>query len=232
MDEEDDDVTKELYKDVNVNLGNKDAEMTDADQGEAEQHNVSQGSRFEHVEEDAHVTLTVVHDTQKTEGLMKSSSILLDFTNKLLNFKNTSPANNVIASLMDTTVRHEETSSHASSLYTVPVTSHTAECRDEAQVEKREYIDLIDTSMRAIIKEEVNTQLPQILPQAVLDFATPVIEKNVTESLEVAVLAKSSSQPKSTYEAAASLLEFELTKIFMDKMKEHKSYIRADYKRE
>ncbi|GKF96993.1 hypothetical protein Tco_0292814 [Tanacetum coccineum] len=66
MDEEDDDVTKELYKDVNVNLGNKDAEMTDADQGEAEQHNVSQVSRFEHVEEDAHVTLTVVHDTQNT----------------------------------------------------------------------------------------------------------------------------------------------------------------------
>ncbi|GKF17794.1 hypothetical protein Tco_0062712 [Tanacetum coccineum] len=38
--------------------------------------------------------------------------------------------------------------------------------------------------MRTIIKEEVTTQLPQILPQAVSDFATPVKEKNVTESLE------------------------------------------------
>ncbi|GJS81362.1 hypothetical protein Tco_0747903 [Tanacetum coccineum] len=46
-----------------------------------------------------------------------------------------------------------------------------------------------------------------ILPQAVLDFATPVIEKNVTESLEATVLAKSSSQPKSTYESAESLSE-------------------------
>ncbi|GJX57991.1 hypothetical protein Tco_0289381 [Tanacetum coccineum] len=105
------------------------------------------------------------------------------------------------------------------------IQSHTLECRDEAQAEKTEYIDLIDTLVRAIIKEEVNTQLPQILPQAVSDFATPVIEQNVTESLEAAILEKSSSQPKSTYAAAASLSEFELTKILMDKMEEHKSYL-------
>ncbi|GKD69984.1 hypothetical protein Tco_1324074, partial [Tanacetum coccineum] len=51
-------------------------------------------------------------------------------------------------------------------------------------------------------------------------------------SLEAVVLANSSSQPKSIYEAAASLFKFELTKILMEKMKEHKSYLRADYKRE
>ncbi|GJY09236.1 hypothetical protein Tco_0377421 [Tanacetum coccineum] len=45
--EEDDEVTKELYKDVNVNLGNKDANMTNADQGGADQYNVSQESGFE-----------------------------------------------------------------------------------------------------------------------------------------------------------------------------------------
>nr|GEY71994.1 hypothetical protein [Tanacetum cinerariifolium] len=39
--EEDDEVTKELYKDVNVNLGNKDAKMTDADQSGADQQNAS-----------------------------------------------------------------------------------------------------------------------------------------------------------------------------------------------
>nr|GFA03618.1 hypothetical protein [Tanacetum cinerariifolium] len=64
------------------------------------------------------------------------------------------------------------------------------------------------------------------------EFATHVIERNITKSLEAAVLAKSSSQPKSTYQAAASLFEFELMKILMDKIKEHKSYLRADYKRE
>nr|GEU33552.1 reverse transcriptase domain-containing protein [Tanacetum cinerariifolium] len=112
------------------------------------------------------------------------------------------------------------------------IQSHTAECIKKAQADKNEYIDLIDTSVRAIIKEEVKTQLPRILPKAVLDFATPVIEKNVTKSLETAVLAKSSSQPKSTYVAAASLSEFELMKILMDKMEERKSYLCVDYKRE
>ncbi|GKE01290.1 hypothetical protein Tco_1389273, partial [Tanacetum coccineum] len=40
------------------------------------------------------------------------------------------------------------------------------------------------------------------------DFATPVIQSTINESLENVVLAKSSSQPQSTYEAAASLTEF------------------------
>nr|GEX02705.1 hypothetical protein [Tanacetum cinerariifolium] len=86
--------------------------------------------------------------------------------------------------------------------------------------------------MRDILKEKVNTQLPQILPQAVSDFATPVIEKNVIKSLEANVLAMSSSQLKSTYEVAASLSEFELTKILIDKMDKNESYDKADYKRD
>ncbi|GKF65102.1 hypothetical protein Tco_0188550, partial [Tanacetum coccineum] len=87
--------------------------MTNADQGGADQHNVSQESGFEQ-EEDAHVTLTTIHDTQKTEGLMQSSSVSSDFTEKLLNFKNVSPADNEIASLMDTTVYNEEPSGQTS----------------------------------------------------------------------------------------------------------------------
>nr|GEX90685.1 hypothetical protein [Tanacetum cinerariifolium] len=78
--------------------------------------------------------------------------------------------------------------------------------------------------------EEVKTQLPKILPKAVSVFATPVIERNVTKSLKASVLARSSSQPKSTYEAAASLFEFELTKILLDKMEENTSHLRVDYK--
>nr|GFD50771.1 hypothetical protein [Tanacetum cinerariifolium] len=66
---------------------------------------------------------------------------------------------------------------------------------EEAQAEKREYIELVDSTVRTIIKEEVKAQLPQILPQAISDVATPIIEKNVTESLEAAILTRSSSQP-------------------------------------
>ncbi|GJW27444.1 hypothetical protein Tco_0044319 [Tanacetum coccineum] len=258
---------------------------------------------------------------------MQSSSVSSDFTEKLLNFENVSSADNEIASLMDTTVCHEEPSGQTSTFFTVPITviltnipppphffnplpqqttptptptasevttafpalpdfssvfkfkdrvtkletdlsemkqvdqyaqaisfipaivdhyinnklgeaihkaiqSHNAECREEAQVEKHEYIDLVDSSVRTIIREEVKTQLPQILPKVVLDFATPIIERNVTDSLEADVLAKYSSQPKFTYEAAASLSEYELTKILLDKIEESKSHLRADYKRE
>nr|GEY12369.1 hypothetical protein [Tanacetum cinerariifolium] len=68
--EEESDDGKELYKDVNVKLRQEDIEMTYADQGRADLHNVSQQSGFEQEEEYVHVTLTIVHDTQKTEGPM------------------------------------------------------------------------------------------------------------------------------------------------------------------
>ncbi|GJY20391.1 hypothetical protein Tco_0392957 [Tanacetum coccineum] len=70
-----------------------------------------------------------------------------------------------------------------------------------------------------------------ILPQAVFRLCQSCDRENVTKSLRSAVLNKSSSQPKSTYKAAASLFEFELTKIFLDKMEESKSHLRADYKK-
>nr|GEZ65366.1 hypothetical protein [Tanacetum cinerariifolium] len=86
--------------------------------------------------------------------------------------------------------------------------------------------------VRTIIKEEVNARLPQILPKAISDVATPVIEKNVTESLEATVLTRCSSDPQSSYEAAAILSEFDLTKILIDKMEKNKSFDVVNYKRE
>nr|GEV50243.1 hypothetical protein [Tanacetum cinerariifolium] len=52
------------------------------------------------------------------------------------------------------------------------------------------------------------------------------------EFLEHAVLAKESSQPQSTYEAAASLIEFKLKKILIDKIDEVQSYLTATEHRE
>ncbi|GKB78608.1 hypothetical protein Tco_0945503 [Tanacetum coccineum] len=89
------------------------------------------------------------------------------------------------------------------------ILAHNLYCKQEAQDEKNAYIELVDTSIRALIKEE----------------------KNVTESVEVAVLTRSFSQPTSTYEATASLSEFELTKILIDKMEKNKSHDKADYKK-
>ncbi|GJZ26134.1 hypothetical protein Tco_0570387 [Tanacetum coccineum] len=94
--EEDDEVTNELYDDVNVNLGNKDTDMTIADQGTSDQQN-------------------------KTGDPTQSSSVSFDFTSKLLNLDNPSPVDNGIASLMATTGQHATTIPEIISSFTTPV---------------------------------------------------------------------------------------------------------------
>ncbi|GJV99728.1 hypothetical protein Tco_1554980 [Tanacetum coccineum] len=59
-----------------------------------------------------------------------------------------------------------------------------------------------------------------------------MIKSMVTESLEHVVLAKESSQPKSTYEAASLLIEFELKKFLIDKIDEIQSYLTVAEHRE
>nr|GEU29629.1 ribonuclease H-like domain-containing protein [Tanacetum cinerariifolium] len=66
--------------------------------------------------------------------------------------------------------------------------------------------------------DEVKSQLPHILSKEVSEFATPMIQSTINESLKNVILAKSSSEPKSTYKAAVSLIEFELKKILFDKL--------------
>ncbi|GJT31286.1 retrovirus-related pol polyprotein from transposon TNT 1-94 [Tanacetum coccineum] len=203
-----------------------------------------------HIEEDAHVTLTAVHDTQKTEGLMQSSSVSSDFTKKLLNFENVSLADNKIASLMDTTVCQEEPSDQTSTLFTIPVTVITTTIPLSPHffnpLQQQTTPTLIPTA------SEVTTSFP-----ALPDFASvfrfneriatlpinkvklfnkpssPILQ-NVEKKLLLkgGILAKSSSQPKSTYEVIASLSEYQLTKILLDKIEESKSHLRADYKKE
>nr|GEV42281.1 integrase, catalytic region, zinc finger, CCHC-type, peptidase aspartic, catalytic [Tanacetum cinerariifolium] len=105
--------------------------------------------------------------------------------------------------------------------------SYTAEFKKEAQAEKKRYIDLIEKSVKDIINNEVKTQLPQILPKAMSDLASLVIQSAIAEPFKHVVLAKSSSQPQSTYEAAMSLTKFKLKKILLDKMQESQSYCGA-----
>ncbi|GJY38549.1 hypothetical protein Tco_0424913 [Tanacetum coccineum] len=102
--------------------------------------------------------------------------------------------------------------------------SYTIEFEKKAKDERKRYIDLVDNFVKEIIKDEVNSQLPQIIPKEVSDYATPVIQSSINESLENIVLAKCSSQPKSTYEVAASLTEFKLKKILLGKIQKSKSY--------
>nr|GEY64682.1 hypothetical protein [Tanacetum cinerariifolium] len=73
--------------------------------------------------------------------------------------------------------------------------------------------------MKAIIKEQVKGQVSKIIPQ---------IEKYVIESLANKVLVRSTNQPQTSYAVAASLLEFKLKKILIDKIETNKSINRPD----
>nr|GEU67295.1 retrovirus-related Pol polyprotein from transposon TNT 1-94 [Tanacetum cinerariifolium] len=191
MDEEEDaEVTKELYNDVNVNLGNRDADMTDADQGGTDQQNVSQESGFEQVEEDAHVTLTPVLDTQKVDEPIQSSSVSSEFTRKLLNLKNFFRADNEIALLMDTTARHATAVPEITSVFTTAIPPYFLSLILFLNKQHQLLHQQLQKQQPQFL-EQVKIQLPKILPKAVSTFATPVIEKNVPESLEATVLARS-----------------------------------------
>ncbi|GJU42179.1 hypothetical protein Tco_1195136 [Tanacetum coccineum] len=92
---------------------------------------------------------------------------------------------------------------------------------------REEFMNFLLESLTARIKEQVKDQLPQILPKEVSNFAPPVIEALIKESHDEVTLAKVSSQPHSTYEAASTLTEFELKKILIDKMEKSESYLAA-----
>ncbi|GKD32795.1 hypothetical protein Tco_1248304 [Tanacetum coccineum] len=90
-----------------------------------------------------------------------------------------------------------------------------------------EFMNFLSASLTARITEQVKIQLPQILPQEMSNFAPPEIQRMINESFEHVVLAKESSQPQSSYEAAATLTEFELKKILINKMDKIESYLVA-----
>ncbi|GJR15407.1 hypothetical protein Tco_0798059 [Tanacetum coccineum] len=255
-DEEDDEVTKELYEDINVNLGNEDTEMADVDQDASEQQNVSQESVFEQVEEDTHVTLTSVLGTQKADEPVQSSFVSSHFTSKLLNFENPSPADNEIASLMETSASHAMAVPKIASGFTTPppyfnhlpqqatptptpttskATTSFPSLLDFSSVFRfNDRVTNLEKDMSEINKVDQYAQALSFIPtivDPVSDFSNPVIEKNITKSLEVAILTGSSSQLKSTYKEAASLSKFELTKILLDKIEESKSHLIVDYKK-
>nr|GEV01978.1 hypothetical protein [Tanacetum cinerariifolium] len=92
---------------------------------------------------------------------------------------------------------------------------------------REEFMNFLSASLTDKITKQVRNQLPLILLEEVSNFASPVIEKMIQESLNQVNLAKASSQPQSTYEAATTLIEFELKKQLIDKMNSSESYLTA-----
>ncbi|GJV52058.1 hypothetical protein Tco_1447799 [Tanacetum coccineum] len=82
----------------------------------------TQQTKYEQVKDDEHVTLTTVHDTQKTEGPMQSLSVSSDFANKFLNLDNVPPTDTEVISMMNVKVYHEEPRTQTPPLLNIPIT--------------------------------------------------------------------------------------------------------------
>ncbi|GJR92855.1 hypothetical protein Tco_0265029 [Tanacetum coccineum] len=68
--------------------------------------------------------------------------------------------------------------------------SYTKDFEKKAQEERKLYIDVVEKSVKDIIKDEVKSLPPYILPKEVSDFAIPVIQSTINESLENIILDK------------------------------------------
>nr|GFA34425.1 hypothetical protein [Tanacetum cinerariifolium] len=210
MDEEEyDEVTKELYKDVNVNLGNKDADITDVD--------------------------------QKTGGPTQSSSVSSDFTRKLLNLDNPSPADNEIPFLMDTIAYHatailEITSKTITSLIALLDFASVFKFNERvtnlekimSEIKKVDHYAQVLSSIPAIVDHYMDKKLGEAINKAIQAHNFDYREEAQVEKKEYIELVDSTS----SYEIAATLSEFELTKILIDNMEKNKSFDIANYKRE
>ncbi|GJT42669.1 hypothetical protein Tco_0951384 [Tanacetum coccineum] len=207
---------------------------------------------YDQVIEDAHLTTTNV--PKETEVLATSSSRSFDLASKFLIFSDIHPFDAKIVSPLDVPIHHETTNplsillnfalvfqfnnriialeKEVAKLKKDPLHTQVTALVDDHLDERmgatrEEFMNFLLVSLTARIIKQVKNQLPQILPEEVSNFAPPVIEKTIEKSLKEVTLAKVSSQPQSTYEAAATLTEFELMKILIDKMDKSESYLRS-----
>ncbi|GKF58711.1 hypothetical protein Tco_0172248, partial [Tanacetum coccineum] len=97
----------------------------------------------------------------------------------------------------------------------VAVQLQTNKLREEAQAENQEFLNRVDSTIKAIIKEQVQTQVSKIMPK-------------IKKYVKAEVLVRSTNQPQTSYVVAASLSELELKKILIDKMETNKSIDRSD----
>ncbi|GJS65405.1 hypothetical protein Tco_0679969 [Tanacetum coccineum] len=238
----DDEEYDDLYKDVNVRskvveheeVGKGDVDMTDATHESGSKQSSSVSSDFA---SKFLILDNVPPVVDEVASMMNVKKLLLflqqpfdhrvsTLKNELSQLKQVDHSAHILTSIRSqiSVMVDDHLSTRIGFATQMALQSYTAEFKKKAQEEKDRYIDLIEKSIKDIIKDKVKSQLPQILPKEVSDFATPVIQSVINESLENIILANSSSQSKSPYKVAASLTEFELKQILLDKIEKSKSY--------
>nr|GEW49829.1 putative ribonuclease H-like domain-containing protein [Tanacetum cinerariifolium] len=203
--EEDDEVIKDLYNDVNVNLG------------------------FKQEEEDTHVTLTPVHYAQKADEPVQSSYVSSDFTRKLLNLENPSLEDNKKASLMETSAPHATTIPEITSGFTTTTPPPPSVSALESEISELKQTDQFTeavSSISGIVDKYLASKMKDVVNVAV-QLQTNKLEKKLKPGIKNSSI-RSTNQPQTAYAVAALLPEFDLKKILIDKIEANKSINRLD----
>ncbi|GKC20527.1 hypothetical protein Tco_1022677 [Tanacetum coccineum] len=153
-------------------------------------------------------------DDEEYDELYKDVNV-----SKFLNLDNAPPVIDEVASMMNVKTSHEELCTQATPNNSVPVMAIPKISTVYVTI-----VTLIIQPFSSILQMTTTTPVPTTEPTTSLS--------TTNESFENVVLSKSSSQPQSTFEAAASLTEFELKKILLDKLEKSKSYQAAEQHRD
>ncbi|GJY93964.1 hypothetical protein Tco_0509746 [Tanacetum coccineum] len=240
----------DLYRDLNVNLEGRDADMTDAPQ-------------TTQVIGDTHVTLTPVNPESHQQSSSVSSGFISNMLNpnpdtgidSILNTESTSLVeipdlpnfgslfgfDNRLKALEQGFSEFIQTNQYATALSSilnivdnylgsklkeivnVAVQLKSDRIREEAQAENEDFLNKIDDNIKKIIKDQVKKQV-----KAQVSKIVPRFEKLVNEQLESEVMIRSSNEANTSHAVAASLSELELKKILIDKMEANKLVDRTD----
>ncbi|GJX53271.1 hypothetical protein Tco_0281640 [Tanacetum coccineum] len=235
----------DLYRDLNINLERSDAEMTDAQANQdmedthvtlttvplvVQQQSSSISSdlvsKFINPSLDTGIDSILNQDTQSdtlvnvpvsVAAETPSSGYYVALESEMSEFRQTSQFAKVVSLILG--IVDTYLASKMKEAVDVAVQLQTHKLREEAQAENQEFLNQIDSTMKGIIKEQVQAQVSKIMPK---------IEKYVTKSLGAKVLVRSTNQPQTSYAVAPLLLEFKLKKILIDKMETNKLIDRSD----
>ncbi|GJS16866.1 hypothetical protein Tco_0411338 [Tanacetum coccineum] len=167
------------------------------------------------------IPTTTLPDIPNFASLFRFKQRVSALETEMSEFKQTNQFAEAVSSILG--IVYNYLASKMKEIVDVDVQLQTNKLREEAQAENHEFLNQIDLTMKAIIKEQVQAQVSKIMPKT---------EKYVTESQGAEVLVRSTNQPQTSYTVAASLSEFELKKILIDKMETNKSIDRSDVQKD
>ncbi|GJW68986.1 hypothetical protein Tco_0123410 [Tanacetum coccineum] len=172
--EEDDEVAKELYGDLNITQGLRDTDMTNAEQGREDQQNASHESGFVQEEDDGHLLNldNISPNVNKITSLMNTSTVppspppvnpfshltttpqqqTQDSTTTTTNPTITLPEIPNFTSLFGFEQRY--LASKMKEVVDVAVRLPSNKLKEEAEAENQEFFNQVDSTMKAIIKEQ------------------------------------------------------------------------------